>query len=57
MNPNPYLDSLAIVNGLEALGRTHEQWVVDLALAAVARGGKEVPAGAFRAPARVSAAP
>jgi D-alanine-D-alanine ligase len=57
MNPNPYLDSLALVNGLEAIGRTHEQWVVDLALAAVARGGKEVPAGTTRAPVRVSAAP
>jgi D-alanine-D-alanine ligase len=49
MNPNPYLDSLALVNGLEAIGRTHEQWVVSLALAAAARGGKEVPANSPRA--------
>jgi D-alanine-D-alanine ligase len=56
MNPNPYLDSLALVNGLEAIGRTHEQLVVDLALAAVARGGKEVPAGTVRAPVGMSVA-
>ena len=41
VNPNPYLNSLALVNGLMALGRTHEQLLVELALAALARGGKK----------------
>ncbi|MCI0703244.1 MAG: hypothetical protein L0241_19365 [Planctomycetia bacterium] len=45
MNPNPYLNSLALVNGLLAIGRTHEQLIVEMALAAIARGGKEVPSG------------
>lgn len=51
MNPNPYLISLALVNGLEAVGRTHEQLVVQMALAALARGGREVPPGTIRFPA------
>lgn len=55
MNPNPYLDSLALVNGLEAIGRTHEQLVVEMALAALARGGKTVPPGTIRVPVGVSA--
>jgi D-alanine-D-alanine ligase len=51
MNPNPYLNSLALVNGLLAVGRTHEQLLVEMALAAIARGGVEVPAGAVTVPA------
>jgi D-alanine-D-alanine ligase len=51
VNPNPYLDSLALVNGLAAIGRTHEGLVVDMALAAVARGGKTVPPGVITVPA------
>jgi D-alanine-D-alanine ligase len=50
VNPNPYLNSLALVNGLLAIGRTHEQLLVELALAAIARGGKDVPAGAVTVP-------
>ena len=50
MNPNPYLNSLALVNGLMAIGRTHEQQVVAMALAAIARGGKTVPVGAIHIP-------
>ncbi|MDB5313531.1 MAG: ddl 2 [Gemmataceae bacterium] len=50
VNPNPYLNSLALVNGLAAIGRTHEQLVVDLTLAALARGGKQVPTGMIRVP-------
>jgi D-alanine-D-alanine ligase len=50
VNPNPYLNSIALVDGLKAIGRTHEQLIVELTLAAVARGGKEVPAGAVRVP-------
>lgn len=48
MNPNPYLNSLALVNGLNAIGRSHEWMMVEMALAAIARGGKEVPADAIR---------
>lgn len=50
MNPNPYLNSLALVNGLMAVGRTHEQLVVELALAAMARGGKPVDVSGVRVP-------
>ncbi|HJZ60141.1 MAG TPA: hypothetical protein VKE74_34685 [Gemmataceae bacterium] len=54
VNPNPYLNSLALVNGLLAIGRTHEQLLVDLALNAIARGGACVPEGAIRVPFGVS---
>ena len=54
VNPNPYLNSQALVSGMEALGRTHEHLVVDLALGALARGGKHVPAGVIRVPVGVS---
>ena len=50
MNPNPYLNSLALVNGLVAIGRSHEWQLVEMVLAALARGGKDVPAGAVRVP-------
>lgn len=50
MNPNPYLNSLALVNGLMAIGRTHEQQIVSMALAALARGGIAVPEGTIRIP-------
>jgi D-alanine-D-alanine ligase len=53
-NPNPYLNSMALVNGLVAVGRTHEQLFVDMALAAIARGGKAVPPGTVRVPVGVS---
>ena len=55
VNPNPYLNSPALVTGLTALGRTHEQLIVDLALAAIARGGTAVPSGTVRVPVGVSA--
>ncbi len=55
VNPNPYLNSEPLVHGLGAVGRTHDRFLVELALAAVARGGKEVPAGAVRVPVGVSA--
>jgi D-alanine-D-alanine ligase len=54
VNPNPYLNSQALVSGMEALGRTHEHLVVDLALGALARGGRHVPEGAIRVPVGVS---
>jgi D-alanine-D-alanine ligase len=50
MNPNPYLISLALVRGLEAIGRPHEQMVITMALAAIARGGKSVPSGTITIP-------
>jgi D-alanine-D-alanine ligase len=50
MNPNPYLNSLALVNGLAAIGLSHEWLLVEMALTAIARGGKDVPAGAVRVP-------
>lgn len=51
VNPNPYLDSLALVNGLNAIGLSHEGLVVDLALAAIARGGKTIRPGVITVPA------
>lgn len=50
VNPNPYLNSLALVNGLLAVDSSYERMVVELALAALARGGKSVPAGAITVP-------
>lgn len=56
VNPNPYLNSMALVTGLKALGRTHEQMIVELALATAARGGSEIPPGAVSVPVGVSIA-
>jgi D-alanine-D-alanine ligase len=50
VNPNPYLNSLALVKGLEAVGRTHEQFLVELTLNAIARGGGHVPPGLITVP-------
>lgn len=50
MNPNPYLNSLALVNGLNHIGLCHEWLLVEMTLAAMARGGKDVPAGAVSVP-------
>jgi D-alanine-D-alanine ligase len=38
MNPNPYLNSIALVKGLEVIGRTHEYFVQEMTRAAIARG-------------------
>jgi D-alanine-D-alanine ligase len=54
VNPNPYLNSQALVSGMEAIGKSHEHLVVELALGAIARGGKHVPGGAVRVPVGVS---
>ena len=43
VNPNPYLNSIALVKGLEAIGRTHEWFVVNLMIDAIVRGGHEPP--------------
>src|SRR5207253_8020735 len=45
VNPNPYLNSIALVKRLEAVGRTHEWFVVHLMLDAITRGGHETPTG------------
>ncbi len=50
MNPNPYLNSIALVKGLEAVGSTHERFVIEMTLNAIARGGKQVPPGTLRIP-------
>ncbi|MCS6865491.1 MAG: hypothetical protein RMJ56_03635 [Gemmataceae bacterium] len=55
VNPNPYLNSITLVDGLKAIGRSHEWWVVEMALAALERGGIVVPEGVVRVP--PSAAP
>lgn len=38
VNPNPFLNSLALINGLEALGRRHTDFLLGLVRAALARG-------------------
>jgi D-alanine-D-alanine ligase len=38
MNPNPYLNSIALVKGLEAMGSNHDQFLADMTRAAIARG-------------------
>src|SRR5204863_9641006 len=39
MNPNPFLNNVALEDGLKAHGRRHEQFVADLVRRAAARGG------------------
>jgi len=56
VNPNPYLNSPTLIEGLEIIGRTHERFIVDLALAAIARGGTHVPDSVIRVPVGVSTA-
>jgi D-alanine-D-alanine ligase len=50
VNPNPYLNSLALVKGLEAIGRTHERFLVEMTLNTIARGGGHVPPGTITVP-------
>jgi D-alanine-D-alanine ligase len=50
MNPNPYLNSIALVKGLEAVGCAHEQFVIEMTLNTIARGGKHVPPGTISIP-------
>jgi D-alanine-D-alanine ligase len=45
VNPNPYLNSIALVRGVEGIGLTFEWLVVNLMLDAIARGGHPRPAG------------
>jgi D-alanine-D-alanine ligase len=55
VNPNPYLNSLALVKGLEAIGRTHERFLVEMTLNAMSRGGTIVPEGVITVPVNVIA--
>jgi D-alanine-D-alanine ligase len=55
MNPNPYLNSIALVQGLNHIGLCHEWLLVEMTLAALARGGKSVPPGVVRVPRNVIA--
>lgn len=50
MNPNPYLNSIALVDGLSTIGKSHAWLLVEMALAALARGGTDVPPGAISVP-------
>lgn len=54
VNPNPYLNSITLVDGLKAIGRSYEWWVVEMALAALDRGGIDVPEGVLRIPPSVT---
>lgn len=38
MNPNPYLNSITLVDGLKAIGKSYEWLVAEMAHAAIARG-------------------
>lgn len=53
INPNPYLNSVALVKGLEAIGRSHEWLIVNLTLNAIARGGGTVQHSAIKIPVNV----
>ena len=51
VNPNPFLCSLALINGLDATGRKHPDFVVDLVRAALRRRPtRTVPAAATASP-------
>ena len=50
MNPNPYLNSLALVNSNMEVGGTHEQLITELALAALARNPKPVSIEGIKIP-------
>jgi D-alanine-D-alanine ligase len=50
VNPNPYLNSIALVKGLEAIGRTHERFLVEMTLSTIARGGVHIPPGTVTVP-------
>jgi D-alanine-D-alanine ligase len=50
VNPNPYLNSLALVKGLEAIGRTQERFLVEMTLNTMARGGVHIPPGVIIIP-------
>jgi D-alanine-D-alanine ligase len=50
MNPNPYLNSLALVNAVMHLGGTHEKLITELALAAIARNPNPVSIAGIQVP-------
>jgi D-alanine-D-alanine ligase len=50
VNPNPYLNSLALVKGLEAVGRSHDELVVRMMIAALERAGHRLAPGLIKIP-------
>jgi len=42
INPNPFINSLAMINGLEAIGRSHEEFIVGMVEAALRRKGQSM---------------
>lgn len=40
VNPNPFINSIAVIDGLAALGRTHEAFITDMMRRAIARGAR-----------------
>jgi D-alanine-D-alanine ligase len=43
VNPNPYLHSEALIDGLKAIGRSHPQFIANMVWNALARGAKVAP--------------
>lgn len=41
VNPNPYLMSIALIDGLEKMGRKHSRFIVDMVWNCLARAGKQ----------------
>lgn len=39
-NPNPYINSIALINGLKEMGRTHPEFIVNIVWSALQRTGK-----------------
>jgi D-alanine-D-alanine ligase len=37
VNPNPFIDSIALIDGMEAIGSVHSEFIADLARAALSR--------------------
>ncbi len=40
VNPNPYLNSIALLDGFKHMGRSHEEFIVEMIWSALARSGK-----------------
>jgi D-alanine-D-alanine ligase len=52
VNPNPYLNSIALLDGFKTLGRSHSDFIVEMIWAALGRSGKNWARPARRATAR-----
>ena len=53
VNPNPYINSISITGGLEAVGRDHGRFLAERVWAALARAGRLRPAPGGEMPVRV----